>query len=222
MRAHMKIHTIPGAGYSGNIFLLDSEKPVLVDTGWDADIVYPAKTLDAVLEGRKLDRIVLTHRHIDHVGGAMAFQKRYGGVIYAHELDAPPLMDGDQESTGARMFGSHIDPMPVEVLNTGDIIEMEDGGSLKVLHTPGHTTGSICLFSTGGHLFSGDTVFTSGGVGRWDFPTGSLEQLKESLAMLAELDITGLYPGHGPHAEFDGLRHIRLGLDYLRMVERYV
>jgi glyoxylase-like metal-dependent hydrolase (beta-lactamase superfamily II) len=90
------------------------------------------------------------------------------------------------------------------VLDEGDVI-----GELCVLHTPGHTPGSICLLSERDRiLISGDTVFTDGAFGRCDFPGGSRAELARSLDRLSLLDIVGLYPGHGDPVEHGGSRHI--------------
>ena len=104
----MKVHTITGSGISGNIFLIDAEKPVLIDAGWSSDIDYAAAQVNDILGERKLAHIILTHRHIDHVGGALAFQDEFGGEMLAHEDDADSLIAGDAVSTGATMFGGDI------------------------------------------------------------------------------------------------------------------
>jgi hydroxyacylglutathione hydrolase len=206
----MKVHTVQGRGFSGNVFLVDSKRPCLVDAGWSSDIGYAAKTLEGVLGGRELAHIILTHRHIDHVGGALSFQKRFGGDILVHELDADALREGDPVSTGARLFGGEISPMEVMTLKEGDDIDL-GGTSLEVLHTPGHTVGSVCLLSDG-VLFSGDTVFADGGVGRWDLETGDYGQLLASVERLSALDVDELYPGHGPAVLGDANEHIRFSL----------
>ncbi len=210
----MEVHFISGIGFSGNVFLIDADKPTLIDTGWDSDISYMAQKIDEILRGRKLAYIILTHRHIDHVGGANAFKEKYGAPVLAHEEAAQSLRDGDVISTGARMFGGNLSPIELETVKDGDEIDL-GSDKLKVLHTPGHSICSMCLMANDGQLFSGDTVFADGGVGRWDLPTGDLKQLKESLHRLLALPVTDFYPGHGPFVEKHGLQHIKMGLDYL-------
>ncbi|MDD4307192.1 MAG: MBL fold metallo-hydrolase [Thermoplasmata archaeon] len=216
----MRVHEIEGHGFSGNIFLIDSEKPCLIDAGWDPDIAYCTEQIKQILGGRKLHSIVLTHRHIDHVGGAMSFYGEYGGDLYAHADDAQALISGDQDSTGAKMFGGHIDPMPLTPISEGDRIDLGGGESLKVIHTPGHTVGSMCLLGPG-CLFSGDTVFADGGVGRWDLDTGNYSQLLASVEKISELDVESLFPGHGPSVEGNAAAHIGLSLRHLRLIGRY-
>ncbi len=212
----MMVHFIEGGGFSGNIYLIEGTHPVMIDTGWDANIDKIAPQIERALDGKKLDKIILTHRHVDHVGGALAIKEHFGGTIYAQKKEAEALREGDPESTGARMFGTRIKPMEVEDLKDGDVIDLGDGGSLKVMETPGHTNGGICLLDNEDGLFSGDTVFTEGGVGRWDLPTGDVQMLLKSIETLAELPIVSLYPGHGMPAEKDGARHIKLSLRSLK------
>ncbi len=212
----MMIHFIEGGGFSGNIYLIEGDHPVIIDTGWDANIDRIAPQIEQALGGKELDKIILTHRHVDHIGGALAIKKKFGGTIYAQKEEAEALRQGDPESTGARMFGTRVKPMDVVDLDDGDVIDLGDGGSLKVMKTPGHTTGGICLLDSEGGLFSGDTVFTEGGVGRWDLPTGDFKMLLKSIEALAELPIVSLYPGHGMPAEKNGAEHIKLSLKNLK------
>ncbi|MCK4757285.1 MAG: MBL fold metallo-hydrolase [Thermoplasmata archaeon] len=217
----MLIHFIEGGGFSGNIYIIDCEKPIMIDTGWDADLTFTGPQIDKALEGKKLDKIILTHRHVDHIGGALVIQEKFGGTMYAQKMEAEALRAGDNISTGGRTFGTKVVPMDVNDLEDNEIIDLEGGQILKVMVTPGHTIGSICLLSDDGNLFSGDTVFTQGGVGRWDFPTGDYDMLLESIERLAELSVKSLYPGHGMPAENIGLEHIRLGLRYLKEMGRH-
>ena len=216
----MKINMFQGMGFSGNVFLLDAKKPCLIDTGWDSDIAYPGAEVGKILGKRKLAFIVLTHRHIDHVGGAKAFQRMFGGEMLAHSLDSEALLSGDPISTGARLFGGSLEPLQVRKLDEEDKIDLGGGESLKVIHTPGHTVGSMCLLSGDGELFSGDTVFAGGDVGRWDLETGDYSQLLASVEKVSMLDVESLYPGHGPCAEGDAKEHLARSLRYLKSVGR--
>ena len=216
----MKVHTLTGTGFSGNIFLADAEKPVLIDAGWSPDIDHAAAQVNDVLEGRQLAYIILTHRHIDHVGGALAFQEEFGGQILAHEDDADSLIAGDPVSTGARMFGGDISPMDVSKVSHGDKIDLGNDESLEVMLTPGHTIGSMCLLGQNS-LFSGDTVFTDGGVGRWDLETGDYDQLLASIEKLTDIMVDDLYPGHGPSAIGNAPEHLAMGLKAMKMYGRF-
>ena len=216
----MRVHTIIDAGFSGNIFFIDAEKPTLIDAGLSSDISYASKQIHELLAGRKLDYIILTHRHIDHVGGALAFQDEFGGEIIAHEDDADSLIAGDSISTGARMFGGEIFPMVVTKVAHGDKIDLGNDEFLQVMLTPGHTIGSMCLIG-GNCLFSGDTLFADGGVGRWDLETGNYEQLLASIEKLTDIMVDDLHPGHGPSALGNAPEHLAMSFRALKMYGRY-
>ena len=95
-------------------------------------------------------------------------------------------------------------------------IELEEGDKIadfEVIHTPGHTSGGICLWD-GENLISGDTIFAGGGVGRMDIG-GDYQDMKNSVKKLMELDVKNIYPGHGPIVEGIGKEHIRMSYSIL-------
>lgn len=95
-------------------------------------------------------------------------------------------------------------------------VELEDGdkiGNFEVIHTPGHTSGGICLWD-GENLISGDTIFAGGGVGRMDIG-GDYNDMKSSVEKLTKLDVVNIYPGHGPIVEKNGKDHIKLSYSLL-------
>jgi glyoxylase-like metal-dependent hydrolase (beta-lactamase superfamily II) len=215
----MKVHYIMGLGFDANIFFIEAEKPILIDAGTGANTAGAMKTIEERMEPKKIDSIILTHRHIDHVGGAEELSKICDAQLYASAEEAAPLIEGDRTTTGSAMFNIPLNKLDVSVLNYGDSFDLGDD-KLKILHTPGHTVGSISLLHEAtGSLFSGDTVFTNGGVGRWDFETGSYKQLLASIEMLKDLGPKNLYPGHGPYAEGDATGHIETSLKFLRYAE---
>ncbi len=186
-----------------NVFLLKGDRSVLVDTGLG---VYPdalIKKVTEALDGSDLDMIILTHCHVDHIGGLRALRDRFGCKAYAHPDDAVHIRNGDSEFTLDRNFGNVLGPLDVEDLEDGQIIDIGDH-RLEVIHTPGHTEGCICLYDhVTKALISGDTVFLYG-FGRTDFPGGSMKKIVESLRSLSKLDILGIYPGHGDYSPDEG------------------
>lgn len=216
MGQKLQVQQLNGAGFESNAYLVVCDDPVLIDVGTGARLPELEKRLDALLDGRKLGRLVLTHMHFDHTGGAAQLQARTGVEALAHPPDSRALADGDGELTCSGWLGERQRPLKVRTLKEGDIVACGEL-RLEVLHTPGHTSGSICLFDRrSGTLFSGDTVFANGGVGRWDLPTGDHGQLVGSLERLAGLKVNALYPGHGPYYEEDGAEHIQMGLRMAR------
>jgi hydroxyacylglutathione hydrolase len=211
-----EIRQLNGLGMEANSYLLLCERPALIDVGTGARLKETEERLKAHLEGRKLATLVLSHMHFDHTGGAAAVQGLTGAPAFAHPPDSKALAEGDGAMTCSGWMGERQRPLKVSALKEGDIIDCGDA-KLEVVHTPGHTAGSICLLDRGtGDLFSGDTVFANGGVGRWDLPTGDHGALVTSLERLLELRIRGLYPGHGPYYEDDGHSHIEMGLAMAR------
>lgn len=165
---------------------------VVVDPAGDAERLLSA------IAGRDVAVVVLTHSHFDHLGAARELLRATGAPLAIHEADAPFVTD--ETGTGAVLFGySDTAPAPDRLLREDDLIEA-GALRLRVLHTPGHTTGGICLLAEGeGRLFAGDTLF-AGSVGRTDFPRGDARALAHSIGTrLAPLpDETVVHPGHGP------------------------
>jgi glyoxylase-like metal-dependent hydrolase (beta-lactamase superfamily II) len=121
---------------------------ILIDTGagWSVDkIINNVNCLG--LNCKSLSRVLLTHCHIDHIGGAPEIKRKFGSKIYIHQLDAPPVENGDAVLTAANWYQTTFPPTPVDVkFNLKE--ETLTIGDQKVvcLHTPGHTPGSICIY----------------------------------------------------------------------------
>jgi glyoxylase-like metal-dependent hydrolase (beta-lactamase superfamily II) len=212
------ISQIKDPTFEVNIYLLADEPATLVDAGTGLAVPAILAAASRYADPRSIRQIILTHRHIDHVGGAQEISLQTGAVIRASEDDAKPLVAGDDDTVGGSWLGRRLSPMDVEPLAYGDRIEA-GGGVWRVVHTPGHTVGSITLHDEeSGSLLSGDTVFTNGGVGRWDLPTGSYTDLVASIRFLESLSPENLYPGHGPYSEGDALEHIQMALQFIDMV----
>jgi glyoxylase-like metal-dependent hydrolase (beta-lactamase superfamily II) len=131
-----------------SIYLLDLGELILIDTGAGTSvdaIIHNIKELG--LDPGNLSTVVLTHCHIDHVGGAHEFKKRFGARIVIHSLDAEAVENGDKVLTGASRYGTNFAPLPVDVKLLKDE-EFLYFGVWKVvcLHTPGHTPGSLSVY----------------------------------------------------------------------------
>jgi glyoxylase-like metal-dependent hydrolase (beta-lactamase superfamily II) len=213
----MEIHQIGGLYYDSNIYLVKSEKSIIIDTGTGAHHDKVLKNLRGIMTPEDVDTIILTHRHFDHTGGAESLQSALEAEILVHESAAEPLSQGDDVTTAARAFGKSFPKLKVKALKEGDEINCGDM-KLEVLHTPGHSICSIALYDRATKtLFPGDTVYTDGGIGRWDLPTGNYGELVKSIRRLSQMEVKTLYPGHGPSSKNDGNRHIALGLKYAEL-----
>lgn len=146
----------------------------------------------------KVRAVLLTHRHFDHVSGVYDVVRITGAETYIHSLDECGLFDDSaalHDMVGFTYGRALKDFRADHLLYGGETLKI-GGFSVGVLHTPGHTAGSVC-YLTDDVLFSGDTLFKSS-IGRTDFPTGSFAEMKSSLQRLALLDgDIAVYPGHG-------------------------
>ena len=177
----MKIFTLPLGAYQTNTYIVaNDDRCVIIDAGYAPDTILRFLRENAL----SAEAIFLTHGHFDHVGAVKDLAKQLGGPVYIHaaELSMPEAM------TAGPLYFTHA-------YGEGDRIE-KAGISFRVLHTPGHTPGSVCLMAETA-LFSGDTLF-AGSCGRTDLPGGDWATIRRSLNRLAQLDSDlSVYPGHG-------------------------
>ncbi len=179
----LNIQTLVLGDYETNCYILyadEGQECIVIDPGYEADrVLAAAKKL-----GRRICAVLLTHGHFDHVGGVRAIFSETDCDIY---LCPDDCRMPEQMTAGPLCYTNSY--------QDGDVLSLA-GLTLQVLHTPGHTPGSVCLLCDGA-MFSGDTLFC-GSCGRTDLPGGSWSTLAASLSRLRALEEDyRVYPGHG-------------------------
>ena len=188
--AEIVVKTVTGGPLDVNTYVVfpeDGECCVVIDPGAE-----PERVAEAV-GGRRVDAVLLTHGHFDHILFAKHWLDR-GAKLYVHREDAQMLRSPSlnlSQVINQRLVLPEADVL----LEEGDVVR-EAGLELTVLHTPGHTPGSVC-YQAGSVLLSGDTLFYRS-YGRVDLPGGDISEMSHSLMRLMQLeDETIAYPGHG-------------------------
>lgn len=178
-----------------NVFIIsDGEKAMVIDP------TCQAKRILAALDGLDLDTIVITHAHDDHMNAAAELREKTGACVVASKIDKRDIENPTPQGPSAGAVPCKVDL----AVSQGDVVRV---GNMewKVIETPGHTKGSMCLFMVPQHapnkggipiLVAGDTLF-AGSIGRTDFVGGSMPDMRASLKKLAALpDDTAVLPGH--------------------------
>lgn len=212
------IHLLEGIRGANSYLYITDEGILVIDTGMPRNgerILKQIRALDKAGKGVKL--IVLTHSDIDHSGSAAELKRMTGAKIAIHGGDAPSL-SGDKELKKVRGLLGMIFKLtmrfmrfqtvkPDIILKNGDDIE-----NLKVVHTPGHTAGSICLHKSGDTLFAGDAVRTNK-TGDLKLPSSAMtldmKEALESVKKMAKLEFDVLLPGHGRPVLHDAALKVR-------------
>jgi glyoxylase-like metal-dependent hydrolase (beta-lactamase superfamily II) len=196
----MKVEMVVVGALETNCYLVYCEKTLecaVVDPGADPEKIFRA------IADKNLKPVTLinTHGHVDHIGANKDIKDRFDVPLLIHEADVP-LLQNALLSEIAFLLGAQASPDPDSFLREGDEIRFGES-RLQVLHTPGHSPGSVSLKGEG-LLLSGDTLFC-GGVGRTDLPGGSWDELVRSIQeRIFTLDgQTRVYPGHGPSTSVD-------------------
>ena len=177
----MQILTMPVGLYQTNCYMVwgDGEKCVLIDPGYMAEEILA----QVQRQGKKVEAILLTHGHFDHVGAVRDIAAETDCKVYICEKETA-LPEG---LTAGKLYYTHS-------YDEGDTVTAA-GLSFKVLHTPGHTPGGVCLVCEDA-MFAGDTLFASS-IGRTDFPDSDEYEMLSSLKKLYALDADyKIYPGH--------------------------
>ena len=175
---------MPLGAYQTNCYLIygeESDRCLVIDPGYEPERVLA----EATRLGKTIEAVLLTHGHFDHVGGVRTLAAETDCRVYQHEKDLsmPP-----QLTAGPLYY--------TDLYREGDVLKLA-GLRLRVIHTPGHTEGSVCLLAENA-MFSGDTLF-EGSCGRTDLPGGNWATILQSLKRLAGMEKNyTVYPGHGP------------------------
>lgn len=173
--------------FTGNVWKIENNNKIsLIDAG-KGDVWEQIKDLD------RIDKIILTHSHYDHVDNLPKIVEEFSPEIYAYN---PENISVDAKR-----------------LRNNELTEASEV-NLKVIHTPGHKDDSICLYNAENKiLFTGDLIFAEGGFGRTDLEEGDRDQLIESIEKITNLDVSKFYPGHDDKVETDANEKIKESLE---------
>lgn len=171
------------------LYDIHREDCIVIDPGEENIAAHP------LFKAKKVGAVLLTHGHFDHIQGINGLLAEGDGSLYVHKADEPMLYSSHLNLSASFGAGFTIDKKAIALQKEGPLT-IGEGLTFKVLHTPGHTKGSLC-YQIEGLLFTGDTLFERG-YGRVDFPGGSMEEMEASLQRLLQLpDDIKVYPGHG-------------------------
>ena len=180
----MNVKAMALGAYQTNCYILwdeNSDRCVVIDPGYEPEQILR----ETAGLGKTVEAVLLTHGHFDHVGAVRTLAAETNCRVYLNEQDLsmPP------QFTAGPLYYTHL-------YKEGDVLDLA-GLKLRVIQTPGHTPGSVCLV-TDGAIFSGDTLF-EGSCGRTDLPGGDWATILKSLKRLANMEGSyRVYPGHGP------------------------
>ncbi|MGD0730553.1 MAG: MBL fold metallo-hydrolase [Terracidiphilus sp.] len=212
----MIMETFPVGPLQCNCTILgdeDAGEAIVIDPGDEVSRIHRRLTE----LGLKLKQILITHAHIDHVGGALKLKRLTGAPIFLNENDLPLLKMMDEQADWLGVATPET-AQPDSSLADGMSVGLERYPA-QVLHTPGHTQGSVCLhFAPLKMVIAGDTLF-AGSIGRTDLPGGNSRQIIDSIEtrLLALPDETKVFPGHGPATTIGAERKSN---PFLQMVKR--
>ena len=211
----VEVHKVSGAAFDGNVYLILDERPILVDAGMMA--APTLRNIKKLIDPQKIEMIVLTHCHHDHSGAAPELKAATGARLLLSEKEVGAV--GDDLATVAYLFGQQAPSYQVDqTMKEGMVLDIGEW-KLEVMETPGHSQGSLCLYEPRAKvLFSGDTVFPDGNIGRTDMYGGSTPDLVASIERLVGLDVEIMYPGHMEITDRDVKRQIQMSLRFAKSV----
>ena len=188
------IEILGGVEQEPNIYVIDGE--LIVDCGTGLLFADIKRHIESSYETYKIKNIVNTHGHFDHTGGTKKFRDWLKADVCAHKDDSKMMESGTDNL--AEFFNEIPKIVTINrMLRDGNSIKTTNF-VFKVVHTPGHTPGSICLYDAEKRLLiSGDTIFHET-IGRFDLPGGDKDKLLDSLQKLLDFNVQYLLPGHGP------------------------
>ncbi|MCH5197758.1 MAG: MBL fold metallo-hydrolase [Oscillospiraceae bacterium] len=205
------LHCIPVGSLSTNCYILiddETGEALAVDCAvFDGEYQSFIRGLGI----RELKYILLTHGHFDHISGVRALKEAFGGKVCIHAEDSECLFD-ETKSLNAYVDYAPLLPSKADIILTDGLSLDFGNGEIKVMHTPGHTKGSVCFF-IGNMMFSGDTLFKLS-MGRTDMPGGSTRQMFSSLRAIGQLE--GDYEIYSGHGEKTNLSFEKANNRYLR------
>ena len=184
------------SGEDASAFIIAGNDPILIDTGAGRSIKEVIDNIEkAGVNPESLKRVVITHCHIDHIGGMPYLKEHLDVTFYMHELDAGPVERGDRAVTAAGMYGMDFPPTPVDVKFEDSTFTLDiEGKKLVLLHTPGHTPGSISPYIDIGNkrvLFAQDVHGPF-----LDIFSSDINDWRESMEKLIALEPDILCEGH--------------------------
>ncbi|MCR5718699.1 MAG: MBL fold metallo-hydrolase [Oscillospiraceae bacterium] len=187
----MQVYTVPLGALAANCYVVmcGENRCILIDVGEN-----PAR-LERLLAVKQLtpEAVLLTHGHYDHVGGVEEIRSRYEIPVYIHEADQNMLRSGDANLCRQISAQTFQPVQSYQTVRDGDTLQIGER-LVRVMHTPGHTSGGVCYFIEDA-VFTGDTLF-AGSVGRTDLG-GNVQELRQSLAALAAIEEDyQVFPGH--------------------------
>lgn len=209
------IFQFPAEKPGSHVYLIKgTSKNVLIDTGMAANFsVLEASLLELGLRAADIHFIILTHEHFDHIGATSFFFKT--AVVAAHRLAANKIELQDEFVTMMKSMDTASVPFHADIWLEHDTTIDLGNYRLRTIHSPGHTSGCICLYETNERLlFTGDTVF-AGGTLSGIFSSGSISDYMNSLERLSSLRVDQFYPGHGRLSDSPE-EDIRRGLEHAR------